>query len=285
MIKPSDSDMRFTFESDDIAAPDLTLDLVRVARRVLWMGISLGLAFLLLDYVMNYRLGAAIGPLRRLFNITREDSAASWFGATQTLLTGLTALIIYFVARARSASPRGRGWAVVATLFIYMAVDDGVQIHERLGSAFYALSRAPGSVFERFPSYPWQLVFVPVFGLLGLYISVFLWRELRDAGLRWLVIAALSLQAFAVGLDFIEGLMPGHPWNIYRLIAEFLDAGVGIPEDALAPAFGMVRHFGKACEETVEMLAITLFWYVFLRHLGASNAGVRLAFVSASGER
>ena len=275
--------MGFTFEGDDIAAPDLTLDLVRVARRVLWMGIFLGLAYLLLDYVMNYRLGAAIGPLRRLFNITREDSAASWFGAIQTLLTGLTALMIYFVARARSASQQGRGWAVVAN-FIYMAIDDGVQIHERLGSALYALSRAPGSVFERFPSYPWQLVFVPVFGFLGLYILVFLWRELRGAGQRCLVIAALSLQAFAVGLDFVEGLMPGHPWNIYRLIAEFLDAGVWIPGDALAPAFDMVRHFGKACEETVEMLAITLFWCVFLRYLGASNAGVKLAFVSAREE-
>ncbi len=242
------------------AAPNT--DWLRIANRVLLLGILLELLLLVLDYALNYRLGAAIGPLRRVFNVTREDSAASWLGNSQTLLAGLTAWWIQrMLAEHNARSSRG-GWRVVSVLFLYMAVDDGMQLHERLGSAAYYLPASPIPLLEAFPSYPWQVLFVPVFGALGLYVLVFLWRDLGGGALRFMVVAALGLQGLAIILDFFEGLAPDHPLNLYRTIAAWLDP----------MAFETVRHFGKAGEEIIEMMAITLYWHVFLRRLAALGA-------------
>ncbi|MGH8584161.1 MAG: hypothetical protein ACREWG_15570 [Gammaproteobacteria bacterium] len=251
------------------AAPNT--DWLRIANRVLVLGMLLEVMLLVLDYVLNYRLGAAIGPLRRVFNVTREDSAASWLGNSQTLLAGLTAWWIRRMLAARNARHGRGGWRVVWVLFLYLAVDDGVQLHERLGSAAYYLPESPIPLLQAFPSYPWQVLFVPVFGVLGLYVLVFLWRDLGGGALRFMVVAAMGLQGLAIILDFFEGLAPDDPLNLYRMIAERLDPA----------AFETVRHFGKAGEETIEMMAITLYWHVFLRRLAALAADHRDSAASA----
>ena len=61
-------------------------------------------------------------------------------------------------------------------------------------------------------SYPEFLFF------MGLFLLVFLWRELKPRHAGVLVLAALSCFAFAVGLDFIEGLDRDHPLNVYARI-------------------------------------------------------------------
>ena len=55
-----------------------------------------------------------------------------------------------------------------------MAVDDGAQLHERLGSTFKAMREDVGSSLDFFPSYPWQILFLPIFGTLGLFMLWFL---------------------------------------------------------------------------------------------------------------
>ena len=75
----------------DPRAPTVELE-VPVRR---WVKILIGtclaaeIAFVFLDYHVNFGRLTDIGPLRRLTNIAREDSLASWFGTTQTLLPTL----------------------------------------------------------------------------------------------------------------------------------------------------------------------------------------------------
>ena len=130
---------------------------------------GLEISFVLLDYHVNYGRLTEVGAIRRLTNIAREDGLASWFGTTQTLLMALTAWGLLLLARAgRSAAWRRTGWLVVAVVFTYMAVDDGAELHERLGTLSSVLRERSGpSPLDLFPSYSWQILFVPLFGLFA----------------------------------------------------------------------------------------------------------------------
>ena len=263
------------------ASVALTFDAERVVRLVFVGCLGLELLFVVLDYHVNFGRLTDIGALRRMTNIAREDSLASWFGTTQTLLAGLTAWTIFLLVRAQGA-PRWRktGWALVAGFFTYVAIDDGAQVHERFGTVFRTLSEeADPSALAFFPSYAWQIFLGPIFAALGLGMAVFLWRELPDRVSFGLVFGALTCLALAIGLDFFEGLASDHPWNPYEAF------GTRPPIEAWAlDRFGVsghdaLTHFSRSVEEFLEMLGMTLFWVAFLRHLAAVTPELRMRLV------
>ncbi len=256
----------------------LTIDPARLARRVFLCCVALEVAFVLLDYHVNYGRLTEVGAIRRLTNIAREDGLASWFGTTQTLFVGLTAWTLFLLVRARDAPTwRRTGWLVVAAMFTYMAVDDGAQLHERFGTLGRTLSDgASASVLQSFPSYAWQVLFVPVFGSFGLLLVLFLWKELQSREAFALVLSALACLAVAVGLDFIEGLDEGHPWNLYDGIVTRVDIAEFTANRFRRTPYETLEHFSRSLEEFLEMFASTLIWVAFLRHLPAVAPDVRL---------
>lgn len=258
---------------------ELVIEPARIARWALVVCVIAEIAFVVLDYHVNYGKLVEIGAVRRLSNIAREDGLASWFGTAQTLLVAVTLWFLYALARHRSG-PRFTtiGWLTLALFFSYMTIDDGAQLHERLGTAFQVMRRSEGDTLAFFPSYTWQLVFLPVFGSVGLFMAVFLWRELPSMRERLLVGAAIGCMVLAVGLDFVEGLAPEHRFNLYSWAAGRFELEPWAMQRFGKPAFDALRHFSKSLEEAIEMLAITLLWFVFLRHTSrvASGLGMRL---------
>ncbi len=231
----------------------------KIIRMLLLSAIAVEIILVLLDAFVNYGKFTDIGAIRRMCNIAREDGMATWFASTQTLLAGLTALMVYIFSK--HLGKPAIGWLVTALFFMYMAFDDGAQIHERVGTAFEVIAKRGdggmlGTLLNISPSYPWQLVFVPVFGAIGLYMTYFLWKELSLSSSRVLMFLALASMGFAVGLDFIEGLDKEHPWNIYTFIRDYFET-----------RSYTVWHFAKVLEEFLEMLSISFFWVVFTKHL------------------
>ena len=254
----------------------------RLARRVLVCCVALEISFVLLDYHINYGRLTEVGAIRRLTNIAREDGLASWFGTTQTLLAALTAWGLLLLARAgKAAAWRRAGWLVIAVMFTYMAVDDGAQLHERLGTLSSVLRERGGpSPLDIFPSYSWQILFVPLFGLFGLGLAVFLWYELNERTGLVLVFAALACLVAAVGLDFIEGLDEDHPWNVYSWITARTDLGEFTRARFRHTPYDTLEHFSRSLEEFLEMLANTFLWVTFLRHVPQVASDVRVQFKS-----
>ena len=256
----------------------MTLDAARVARFVLLGGLGLEILFVLLDYHVNFGRLTDIGALRRMTNIAREDGLALWFGTTQTLLVGLTAWAIALIVRAQGAARwRQAGWVAVAGFFTYMAIDDGAQLHERLGTVFRTLGEDDGSsVLDVFPSYAWQLFIAPVFVAVRLGMAFFFWRELPDRTSLGLVAAAFVCLALAIGLDFFEGLASDHPWNLYQAFG----SRPAIDDWALdrfdVAGYDALDHFSRSVEEFLEMFGMTLFWATFLRQLPAVTPELRL---------
>jgi hypothetical protein len=258
--------------------------------------VALEVAVLLLDYHVNYARFTEIGGLRRMCNITREDGVASWLAVTQTTLVAATLWLMVAVTRSRG---RRRlvvaGWVVMALFFSYMSLDDGSKLHERVGSAVVEISERPPpegeptswltELVELFPSYGWQLVFLPAFGAMGLFTLVFLWSELALPAERRLVVVAIGLFVLAVGLDFIEGLEEDHAWNAYTWIAQDNAALERFAQDRFGrDAYTALRHFSKAIEECLEMLANTLLWAAFLGHLFREAGSAVTLRIGAPGE-
>lgn len=259
----------------------LTVDSEQLARRVLLFCITVEILFVFLDYHINYSEWTQIGAMRRMFNIAREDGLASWFATTQTLMAGLTLGLIYLAVKKRlGARWKATGWLVLASFFIYMAIDDGAQLHERLGSTFAAMREDAGSSFDSFPSYTWQLIFLPFFGALGLFMLVFLWRQLDSTSSRVLLLTAISFQVFAVGMDFVEGLDPEHRWNLYTAISDRYDLEPWTQARFGETAYDALQHFSRSGEEALEMAAISILWFLFLRHLGVAAGEVRIRFLA-----
>ena len=263
---------------------DLTIDPTRVVRSVFIVCLTAEVAFLLLDYHVNYARLIDIGPVRRLANIAREDGLASWFGTAQTSFAALTLWLIYLVVR-RQDTPRWRsvGWLILAMFFTYMTIDDGAQIHERMGGAYRIVQeRADPSALAFFPTYTWQLVFLPAFGALGLFTLAFLWSELgfglSPGSSRSAVVAAISCLVVAVGLDFIDGLDRDHAWNLYARVADSYDVESFTRQRFNNSPYTTIRHFSRSVEEFLEMLANTLLWCVFLRHLTVVASDLHIRF-------
>jgi len=236
--------------------------------------------FFVLDAYVNFGRAIEIGAVRRLCNLAREDSLSSWFGSVQTLLVGFTLLLIFLRVRKDSDTTklRSAGWCVLAFFFIYMAIDDGAEVHERMGTVFKVVSirlAANGGeitigkkLLELFPSYPWQILFLPIFSCMGLFMVLFLWRELSGRPARILMLTGITCFTTAVGLDFVEGMEKEHVWNIQTMIV----TQFRLEEDT-------VRHFSKAIEETIELLGTTFLWTAFLSHLSRIAGKIQIRFI------
>jgi hypothetical protein len=262
-----------TDERQRQAPVELTLGSRRFVRTLIGLCVGAELAFVFLDYHVNFGRLTDIGMLRRFNNIAREDSLASWFGNTQTLLIACTLWLIYLGVRRQDVAPwRKKGWLVLALFFSFMAFDDGVQLHETVGTVVDHFSDLS------FPSYAWQFVMLPFFVAVGFFSLVFLWCVLERRSARLLVLAALCGFGMAAGLDFVEGLDRNHPWNIVARLSETIEFGDYTEYRFRENAYDTLQHFAKSIEEFLEMLANTILWYVFLGYLPEVASEFRVRF-------
>lgn len=277
--------------------PPLVVKTRRLAFLLLWVCVAVELLLVVLDCFVNYGNALGLGPMQRLCDITREDALGAWFSESLTLLVGLTAWLICVVVRHQGeARWRKAGWCFLAILFTYLAIDDGAMIHERAGDAFKALrygapvGEGDSPVENRsggaYPSYAWQILFIPLFGAAGIYMLAFLLRELYSGRLKLLVLAALACLATAQLLDFFEGLPQTHRWNIYVWIIDKIDLIDFTARHFDSLPYATVAHFSRSLEEFLEMLGMTLFWVVFIRQLGwvASAVPIRLSDPGTDGD-
>ena len=259
------------------AAGSVTTQLEVDARRAIFVLflvlVGSEILFVLGDWIFNVENLLGLSPVRSFWNIAREGGVASWFAITQTWMLGLTAALIYGVVRADGAVRWRRvGWAIIALFLLYMAMDDGARFHERVGSSVRTVIQDPAVESSSrqigfFPSYTWQLVFLPMFATFGLFILWFLNKELKSARDKLMVVAAIGLFVLAVTADFFEGLQAQHPLNLHGWISTTWQL-----------EFEGVVHYSKSLEEFMEMLGITLLWVTFLRHLVRIAPQIQLRF-------
>ena len=188
----------------------------------------------------------------------------NFFSSFQMLSVGVVLLLITLVVSRQNRDSRSGlvwGWGLVTGLFFYMGLDDATKLHERLGTVFSVLVTGPedqpnpgfwGQLYDCFPSYTRRLIFGPIVAAAGLFVVVFLMRQLPALYLKLLVCAALGLFATAMGMDFVEGMENGIMISVADVFSTFPDRAI---------------HFSKSIEEFLEMAGTTISLFVFLKTL------------------
>ncbi len=151
-----------------------------------------------LDYTVNWLEGSSRATIRSMFDTTAEHSIAGWFSATLTFVVAMSAWANVVLVRNIDASTwRRAGWLIIALLFSYLSLDDGAAIHEHLGGG---LKQTPviGKVIGAYDSYSWHIVILPFFIAVGIFMLIFLWKELAHRNERIGILAAFSFLALAV---------------------------------------------------------------------------------------
>lgn len=243
----------------------INLDTKKTAKMIFIFFITIEITFLFLDFIINYNHFIDYGPIRRLFNIAREDSFSSWFMSAQTLLSGMVLLGIYLIKKKINSKANFQvlGWFILASFFIYMAADDAALIHERLGSTFELISKeSTNDIYLNFPSYAWQVVVLPFFIGMGIFILIFLWKVFKKEHLFINIVFAFLMFTIAVVLDFFEGVDKDSPLYIYNSIQVFLNVELF-----------SVEHYSKAIEELFEMIGMTIFLVTFIEYIGKIKEG------------
>ncbi len=270
-----------TGPQDSVSIGNITVNGRHLPMQIFIFCLLAELLFVLLDATVNYAKFTSYDTIRRLFNITREDSLATWFMVTQTFVAAQVLWLTFLLQRSHGAAWRRiAGWGFLASFFTYMAADDGAKIHERFGTMFsiaYGDGKSDdansllGQIQTLFPSYEWQLVALPLLVGAGLFMLFFLWREFHARAERQLLLLATACMALAVGLDFVEGLEVDHALNMQVWI-----------RDVFELRLSMIRHYAKSLEEFLEMLGISLLLMLFLRHLiRISGSGLTFSFSKA----
>ena len=232
-----------------------------------------------LDVWLHLGGGVASPDLAGWFDAASERGLGSWLSVTQTVLVALTLWVVVAVVRRTGASrARVAGWVALATFVSYLALDDGTQIHERVGRAFGASEASERGVGAAFPSYYWQLVLGPVFAGAGLFMAVFLWREFRGSDLWRLVGGAFALLGTAVAIDFVDGLPDGHPLDLIGRVGSMARVEAVAETSFRLPGPAVVLHLSRIVEESLEMVAMTLLWVAFLTHLTHLAGGLLLTW-------
>ena len=251
---------------------EVDYDVDRTARRIVLTGLFIGLLLVVLDATVNYARLSPYGSLRRLTNVAREDGFNTWLSSVQLAMVGVVLFCIRLRARQLGTTPRVilLGWGLLAAFFVYMGIDDGAAIHERVGTAVKQAMAGSGdaphapSLFDAFPTYTWQLVFAPFFGGGALLLLWFLKNELKPRRAQLGVALGLACFVTAVGLDFVEGVDGLH---------DSMAVTLGISQRAMS-------HFSKVLEEFLEFFGTTLFLAGFTAHLLTSLSGLDLSFRS-----
>ncbi|MFQ5666218.1 MAG: hypothetical protein ACE5I7_07270 [Candidatus Binatia bacterium] len=256
----ADSDVVGAIESD------------KLVRRVFVGCVSVELLLVVLDYVFNVRHVIDVGALKRFSNITREDSLATFVASTQLLLVSAAAWLVSLrfrlVSREQNDGVKSTGWAILAAFFVYMAADEGAQIHERMGSTVHALLHEGGeagvAALNLFPSYDWQVVLGPMFAGAGVFLVLFLWFALTDKSSMTFIFLGMACYVAAVLLDFAEGLRQLDP---YAPLIRVLGA-----------TRYTVEHYSKVSEEFLEMLGTTFFLVTFTREFCRAGTLFKIRF-------
>ena len=181
------------------------------------------------------------------FDFGLENNLPALFSFSLLFLSGLVLTLIAHATR--SAGERFAGhWLVLGLVFVFLALDESLQIHEAVGDALQGKFDTKGILY-----FAWVAPYAVAVAALGLiYIPFF--RDLDSRTRNGFFMAAAVYLTGPVGMELIEG---------------------AIAESCGEPCWPFV--FLVTIEETMEMLGVALFIRAQIAYLGDPQR--KLSFV------
>ena len=166
--------------------------------------------------------------LTRLLDMNGEWNVPTFHSAFQLLLTG--ALLAEFAGRARKDGRGDHAVLLLPALFLLLAVDELLQIHEAIGMASDALLPAgtrKGTIFSR--TGVWMLLLGPPLAAAAVYVGVRIRRLLPASPpvRQRLAIGGAVFLGSAVGLELLSNVTKEPPAMFLQYAAEELGELLG----------------------------------------------------------
>lgn len=186
-----------------------------------------------------------IEETRTMFDLDQEGNLAAWFSSMQFFLLGLTSVLIYLLEKLiNPARKRILIWFLCALGAVYLSADEAARIHEWAGTALgWVIEESEkGSLvhhWDRFPSYYWSLIYVPLALPAAIFLGWFFYKELGTLGILPIMGMILFVTG-AVVLDFVEGAYSSFDTGQWRVQLQGFNVDTFI------------------IEEMFEMLGVTL---------------------------
>jgi 4-amino-4-deoxy-L-arabinose transferase-like glycosyltransferase len=223
----------------------ITINANSFPRQLSWYLWLVCCGLVVCDSVLTFHDVTGYYVFHRVFDMTREESIPNWYASILLFCIGLTSLLIYTVQRAQGvlrsdASP----WLFFSGFFVFLSMDDGAKIHERLGSFFRELTEEGEGVFwifqdvlESASTYSWQIFVLPIFLFVGFFMLFWGYQHVRNMEThRWIVVGGACI-TIAIGADYFEGLVDNEVISL---------EGRALSEDTIA-------HYQRVIEEFLEM--------------------------------
>ncbi|HEU4829547.1 MAG TPA: hypothetical protein VFT04_10145 [Gemmatimonadales bacterium] len=175
--------------------------------------------------------------LRRLLDFNGEGNAPAWFSSLLFCFCAVLLGVIWHAHRAARNRFRSH-WAVLAAVFLFLALDEAAAVHEKLIDPVRSALDTGGVLLHAWIiPYGIALVF-----LLVVYLPFL--RALPARTLRLMLAAGAVYVAGAIGVEIVGGYV----WD-------------------RNPARGVAIVAIMAFEETLEMVGLALFAYTLLDYL------------------
>lgn len=235
-------------------------------RRIIWV-LAAGAAVLAVLTVaaQTFRI-AAEPPLRNLFglvtllDVRKEESLHTWY-SEMLLLFAAGLLAVVWLLKRREGSRYVRHWAGLSALLIFLSVDEGASVHEKLGNLGRFMLGTAGISPTGFLAYAW---IVPAFFLVllvaVLYAGFFFHLQNRER-----ILFATSVVLFVGASIFLEALS-----------AFYVSYHGGQQGMTLLQIFGVIGI--TTAEETTEVVAVIVLIYALLTYLRLRIEGLTLGF-------
>jgi len=118
----------------------------------------------------DFLLGEPFWRIHELFDLDSETSIPTWFSIIQLFMIGLIALLVAF---SQTATPPPSKWGLTlfGLGFIYLSMDEGSVIHEKLTYEFYNNPLVP--YFHGTHG-----IWIVVYGCIGIIVLLILHRDI-----------------------------------------------------------------------------------------------------------
>lgn len=179
------------------------------------------------------------------FDLNREDSIPTFVASMQIFVCSVLLFVIARLVR-MNKQPGFWYWVGLAVMFLYIAVDETVRIHEKLGGPLRRIYD-PAALYDMV----WLVPYVTFVIIIGLIYLKFVLNLPRKTKLLF-ILSGLIYLAGAVAFEYISGRQ---------------DALYGIGD------FGYQAFI--VLEEGLELMGIVLFLYALLNHIVIAFDGLR----------
>ena len=224
------------------AENSITLSAQRVAALIAGIISVLLFAHVLIQFLRFVMGNDRLYGLAYLFSFGAEHNVPTLYSSLTLLLCALLLAVIGF-ARHPALQGSRTYWLALAAIFVFLALDESLQIHEKLIEPMRNLVNATGALY-----YAWVIPYsIGVLLIAAAYVP-FLTRLPRRTALLF-VLAGTVFVSGAVGFEmlsgifYVEGLSLNPAYVVAQTIEELFEmAGIGIFIFALADYIG--SHLG-----------------------------------------